>query len=58
MTRKEQTSILRISKIFLFKKKKKKKKGMSVNTNKLYKDNTFIQLCETVTNEQYIQYLI
>lgn len=31
---------------------------MSVNTNKLYKDNTFIQLCETVTNEQYIQYLI
>lgn len=35
MTRKEQTSILRISKIFLFKKKKEKKKGMSVNTNKL-----------------------
>lgn len=32
---------------------------MSVNTNKLYKqDNTFIQLCETVTNKQYIQYLI
>lgn len=57
MTRKEQTSILRISKIFLF-KKKRKKKGMFVNTNKLYKDNAFIQLCETVTNEQYIQYLI
>lgn len=32
---------------------------MSVNANKLYKeDNIFIQLCETVTNEQYIQYLI